>query len=168
TNGVASFLGVKNAPDTHGEEAAPVIIEPGERLVRVVSPDHKSFDDSAFWMREADFKVLQDKPEWRRKCAVWANWNQDGEYVTYTVPPGEGLKVWEGPAASQRLRKGSTYTLEGGGNQIVVDPADLKVEAFGKRQPTGWGYHDFPGDSDAKLGLPKLTNNLHSLQDKTK
>lgn len=48
----------------------------------------------------------------------------------------------------------------------VVDPADLKMEAFSKRQPTGWGYGDFLGDSDTKLGLPKLTNNLRSLQDK--
>lgn len=113
TNGAASFLCVKNAPDTHGEEATPVIIEPGERLVRVVSPAHNSHDDGAFWMREADFKALQSKPEWRRKCAVWANWNRDGEYVTYTVPPGEGLKVWEGPAASQQMKINPDYVLEG-------------------------------------------------------
>lgn len=154
-------------------DAEHELLKPGERLVRVVDPN--SYDDGICWMSEADFKALMSKPEWRRKFAVWANWNGDGEFVTYTVPRSpevpledDGLKVWKGPTASQQLRKGSIYTLEGGGNQIVVDPADLKVEAFGKRQPTGWGYHDFPGDSDAKLGLPKLTNNLHSLQDKTK
>jgi hypothetical protein len=143
-------------------DAKPVVIPPGEKIYRILDPG--SFDDRICWMREAEFKALKSKSEWRRRFAVWGNWNRNGEYVTYVVPPGPGLKVWEGPAASQALEKKSRYTLEGGASQLVVNPADLKVEAFGKRQATGWGYSEFPGERDDKLGLPKLANNVSTLK----
>lgn len=145
-------------------KANAITIPPGETLYRVVDPD--SYDDGVFWMRESEFKALKSKSQWRRRFAVWGGWNRNGEYVTYTVPPGSGLKVWEGPAASQELRPGSAYTLEGGGPQLAVDPADLEIASYGKRQSTDWGYSDFPGESDAKLGLPRLTNNIRSLEKK--
>lgn len=137
-------------------DAAPVTINPGEKLYRVVAPD--SFDNSICWMREKEFLAIKDKADWRRRFAVWRHWNRNGEFVTYTVPPGPGLRAWEGEAASQELKK-TRYSLEGGGMQIVLDPKDLEKGSLGKRQPTNWGYTDFAGETDQFLGLPKLTNN---------
>ncbi|CAJ0874785.1 hypothetical protein R1479_02109 [Ralstonia mannitolilytica] len=139
--------------------AKPVTIPPGEVLYRVVDPS--SADNSICWMRKEEFLKLKSREDWRRRFAVWRHWNRNGEYLTYTVPPGAGLNVWEGPAASQTL-KGHPYVLEGGANQIVLDPTHLQPEALSKRQPTNWGYTDFPGETDEFLGLPKLTNNLNS------
>lgn len=138
-------------------DAEAVVIRPGEKLYRVVDPS--SSDNSICWMREAEFRALKNRDEWRRRFAVWRHWNRNGEYVTYTVPPGEGLRVWEGAAATQTM-KGTDYVLQGGGKQIVLDPGLLQPEYLGKREPTGWGYTDFTGESDQFLGLPKLTNNL--------
>lgn len=139
-------------------DAEPVVIPPGETLYRVVDPSCK--DNSICWMREAEFRTLKNRSGWRRRFAVWRHWNRNGEYVTYTVPPGEGLRVWEGATASQKLDETSRYVLEGGGKQIVVDPGQLLPEQFGKRRPTGWGYTDFSGESEKFLGLPKFTNHM--------
>ncbi|GHH61537.1 hypothetical protein [[Pseudomonas] boreopolis] len=138
--------------------ASPEIIPPGETLYRVVDPS--SSDNSICWMRKAEFDKLKSRDDWRRHFAVWRHWNRNGEYVTYTVPPGEGLRVWEGAAASQKLDDTSGYVLQGGAKQIVLDPGQLHPENFGRRKPTGWGYTDFAGESDQFLGLPKLTNNM--------
>lgn len=137
-------------------DAVPATIQPGEKLYRIVDPG--SFDNRICWMRESEFLAIKDKADWRRRFAVWRHWNRNGEFVTYTVPPGPGLRVWEGKTASQTL-KGSHYSLEGGGMQIVLDPKDLDKSFLGKRQPTNWGYTDFAGETDQFLGLPKLTNN---------
>ncbi|MEC5344396.1 hypothetical protein ABRZ24_17525 [Brenneria populi] len=58
--------------------------------------------------------------------------------------------MWEGPAATQLAEvKGpggkitDTLVLQGGGNQILLDPAQLKREGLGPRRKTGWGYRDF-------------------------
>lgn len=142
---------------TSFHDARPVVIQPGERLYRVVDPS--SADNSICWMRESEFRKLRNRDDWRRYFAVWRHWNRNGEYVTYTVPPGEGLRVWEGAAATQSM-KGTDYVLEGGGSQIVLDPGQLLHEYIGKRQPTGWGYADFVGESNQFLGLPRLTNNI--------
>ncbi len=167
-----------NSPALKGKydtfhQAKPTRIEPGETLYRIVDPGDNSYDNGVFWMREADFKALQrkaphSKAAWRRKFAVWANWNADGQYVTYTAPPGKPLNVWEGPTASQQLRKGSKHVLEGGGTQLVVNPDDLSAKSFSERQPTGWGYGDFAGDGNDKLGLPVLKNNLYPQKPKDK
>jgi len=148
---------LKNAYETF-HSAKPVTIPPGEVLYRVVDPS--SADNSICWMRKEEFLKLKSRDDWRRRFAVWRHWNRNGEYLTYTVPPGAGLNVWEGPAASQTL-KGHPYVLEGGANQIVLDPTHLQPESLGKRQPTSWGYTDFPGETDEFLGLPKLTNSLN-------
>lgn len=134
-------------------------IPPGETLYRVVDPG--SFDNSIAWMRKKEFDTLTSKADWRRRFAVWANWNGNGEFVTYTVPPGKPLKVWEGKTASQELKDdahGTTYWLEGGATQIVLDPKNLEKSFLGKRQPSGWGYTDFSTPTD-KIGVPQLTNN---------
>jgi hypothetical protein len=139
-------------------KADPVTISPGETLYRVVDPS--SNDNSICWMRKSEFEKLKCRDDWRRRFAVWRHWNRNGEYVTYTVPPGEGLRAWEGAAASQRLDNKSNYVLQGGATQIVLDPTQLHLENFGKRKPTGWGYTDFTGETDEFLGLPKLTHKM--------
>lgn len=144
----------------HGEIEA-VIYPPGTTLYRVVDPGRRSFDNGVFWMSESEFKSLSSKSEWRRRFAVWANWNGNGEYVTYTVPAGRPLRAWEGAAASQRLEAGSDYVLQGGGRQIVLDPAELDVSGLGRRESTGWGYGDF-GETVELLGVPTLKNNWYS------
>ncbi len=139
--------------------ARNVTIRPGEVLYRVVDPS--SADNSICWMRKEEFLKLKSRSDWRRRFAVWRHWNRNGEYITYTVPPGAGLNVWEGPAASQSLAGHPQYVLEGGANQIVLDPKHLHPEYVSKRKATGWGYTDFPGETDQFLGLPKLTNNVN-------
>lgn len=104
-----------NAHETFNTIQA-ITIPAGTKLYRIVDPT--SFDNSICWMSEAEFKSLKLKDEWRRRFAVWANWNSNGEYIVYTVPPGPGLNVWEGVTASQRI-KGTDYVLEGGARQIV-------------------------------------------------
>lgn len=138
--------------------AKAVEIQPGEKLYRVVAPN--SSDNSICWMRESEFKKLKSKADWRRYFAVWKNWNENGEFVTYVVPPGKPLKVWEGKAASQ-LMENTEFSLEGGYIQIVLDPKTLDKKYAAPRQPTGWGYTDdeIPNDLDAFLGVPKLEQN---------
>lgn len=138
-----------------------VTYPPGTKLYRVVDPGQRSFDNGVFWMTETEFKQLRSKAEWRRKFAVWANWNVNGEYVTYTVPPSRPLRAWEGASASQRLEAGSEYVLEGGGRQVVLNPADLEAGGLGPRQATGWGYSDF-GEPVSLVGVPTLKNNWYS------
>jgi hypothetical protein len=108
-------------------------------------------------MTKAEFDKLKTKDDWRRRFAVWANWNSNGEFITYTVPPGKGLHVWEGVTASQKM-KGTNYVLEGGARQIVVNPDDLDKIHLGKRQPTSWGYDDM-GGSTSLIGVPIQKNN---------
>lgn len=143
-------------------------LPPGTVLYRVVDP--RSADNSICWMAKEEFEKLASKAEWRRRFAVWANWNDDGEFVTYTVPPGKPLLVWEGETASQQLKdragnpvqadgKGKTFWTEGGARQIVLDPDDLEKVYLSKRQPTGWGYGSF-GEHVDLTGVPVLTNRL--------
>jgi hypothetical protein len=145
----------------------PDVLPPGTVLYRVLDP--KSNDNSLCWMTRAEFDQLRSKPEWRRRFAVWRHWNHNGEFVTYTVPPGEGLRVWRGTTASQRLNdqqgrpvlandQGDLYWLDGGAEQIVVNPADLKREHLGPRQFTGWGY-DEGGIQVDLVGVPILQHN---------
>ena len=129
------------------------VIPGGQKLYRVLDPG--SFDNSVYWMTEAEFKKLKSKDDWRRHFAVWVGWNKNGEYVTYTVHP-EGLVVWRGTAATQDAGK---FMLEGGAEQIAVNPAHLKRPHFGKRETTGWGYDDL-GEKTDLTGVPVLQNNF--------
>lgn len=72
------------------------------KLYRVIDPS----SDAAgiFWMTEADFKALKNRDEWRSKCAVKSEWNQNGWFVEYEIKVGERLPIWRGPAASQKLK----------------------------------------------------------------
>jgi len=144
----------------------PMEIPPGTTIYRVLDPS--SSDNSICWMTAAEFDKLKSKDDWRRRFAVWANWNSNGEFVTYVVPPGKPLKVWEGVTGSQEMRDaagkaisagsgGKKFFLEGGARQIVLNPADLEIGHMGKRKPTGWGYSNF-GESTSMVGVPTLTN----------
>lgn len=144
--------------------ANPDVLPPGTTIYRVLDP--KSADNSICWMSKAEFDKLRSKTDWRDRFAVWKNWNGNGEFVTYKVPPGAGLPVWRGPTASQQLKDaagnvvkadnaGNSFWLKGGAEQIVVNPADLQRAAVGKRQFTGWGYGE--GDIEVSLvGVPIL------------
>lgn len=134
----------------------PLTIPPGTRLYRIIDP--ASADNSICWMSESEFKKLKSKDDWRRRFAVWANWNSNGEFVVYTVPPGSGLNVWEGVTASQNLR-GTNYVLEGGARQIVIDPAHLDKVHLSTRQKTGWGYDDL-GKTNSLVGVPIQRNHV--------
>lgn len=147
----------------------PVEIPPGTTLYRVIDPG--SYDNSICWMTKAEFDKLKSKDDWRQRFAVWANWNTNGEFVTYVVPPGKPLKVWEGITGSQELRDtaghavsagaaGKKFFLEGGARQIVLNPADLEKGYLGKRQPTGWGYSNL-GETTDMVGVPNLANNWY-------
>jgi len=109
-------------------------------------------------MREEEFRQLKSKADWRRKFAVWANWNANGEYVTYTVPDGPGLNVWEGITASQKIQK-TDYVLEGGAKQLVIDPSHLNKAYISKRQTTNWKYDEL-GTQNNMVGVPVLKNNF--------
>lgn len=157
---------LKNAFKTF-HTVRPDEMPPGTVLYRVLDP--KSNDNSICWMTKAEFDKLRSKDDWRRKFAVWGNWNSNGEYVTYTVPPGPALKVWRGATASQQLKdtrgvpvqaddKGNFFWTEGGAEQIVLNPKDLKKEHLSPREFTGWGYDDF-GHKPDLVGVPILQTN---------
>jgi hypothetical protein len=145
-------------------DARPDTLPPGTVLYRVLDP--KSYDNSICWMTKAEFDKLRNKAEWRDRFAVWRHWNHNGEFTTYTVPPGDGLKVWRGPTASQPLKdnagnlvkandKGDGFWLQGGAEQIVVNPADLQRTQLAQRQFTGWGCDE--GRIEVNLvGVPIL------------
>lgn len=148
--------------------------EPGERLYRILDPSNNSYDNGAFWLREKDFKALLSKAEWRKRCAVWKSWNENGEYAVYIVPSDQRIKLWEGPAATQELSvkirdpktgeliKGKDkVSLEGGGNQLLISPADLRPEALSPRRKTGWGYRDLEDEADSFVGVPQLKTNWY-------
>ncbi|VXC26941.1 hypothetical protein [Massilia sp. 9I] len=144
-----------NAFDTF-HSIKPSIIPPKTKLYRIVDPTSK--DNSICWMREEEFLKLKSKSDWRKRFAVWPNWNANGEYITYTVPDGPGLNVWEGVTASQRM-KDSKYVLEGGATQLVIDPSKLEKSHVSKRMRTNWKYDEL-GTQNDMIGVPTLKNNF--------
>lgn len=158
---------LKGKFDTFDKSMRAVEIPPGTVLYRVVDPS--SSDNNICWMRKAEFDKLTSKSVWRRRFAVWKKWNENGEFVTYTVPPGQPMKVWEGRAATQINENAPEFSLEGGAVQIVIDPSQLKKEYTGPRQKTGWGYGDAVADPVYPyLGLPKLENTHNWYEPKDK
>lgn len=155
--------GRKNDPMTNAyktfKDMQGIEIPPGTTLYRIVDPS--SADNSICWMSKQEFDKLRSKDDWRRYFAVWKHWNSNGEYVTYVVPPGKPLKVWEGVTGSQKL-EGSNVFLEGGARQIIIEPTDLDAAFIGKRQATGWGTNDGMSKEPDFTGLPTLTNSWRS------
>lgn len=161
---------LSSAYRTFSDDLRHDILPPGTVLYRVVDP--KSADNSICWMTQTEFDKLGSKADWRDRFAVWKHWNSNGEYLTYTVPSGPGMPVWRGTTASQQLKqkkglveeavkadkKGNSFWLDGGGEQIVVNPALLDSKHATKRKFTGWGYDD--SDIDVGLvGVPNLRSN---------
>lgn len=108
----------------------------GERLYRIVDPTSGTW--SSCWVTEDVWKQINSSPDpratWRSKLAVKPEWNQNGQYITYThnrARDGE-VVVWDGPTAMQPL-SGDDY-LEGGFSQIVMHPwksiRDMKQDNF--------------------------------------
>jgi hypothetical protein len=95
------------------------------RLFRIVSPNSRAMSDC--WVSEKVFNKLQNSPDpraaWRKYLGVWPDWNVNGQFVVYDVKPGECLKVWRGPAASQAKDILPDAYLEGGWEQIVFNVA---------------------------------------------
>ncbi|MGH8086010.1 MAG: hypothetical protein ACREPV_12160 [Lysobacter sp.] len=153
---------LKDAYKTFHGTINAVTYPPGTVLYRIVDPG--SNDNSICWMTKAELDKLKSKAEWRRRFAVKAEWNSNGEYVTYTVPPGEGLRAWEGAVASQAYKnpvtKRTEFVLEGGARQIVIDPGHLDAAYLGKRHATAWGYGSLAGETVNLVGVPVLKNNL--------
>ncbi|WP_248744862.1 hypothetical protein [Pseudomonas sp. MWU12-2037] len=152
---------LKGKFDTFDKSLRAASVSPGERLYRVVDPS--SGDNNICWMRAVEFNALKSKSQWRREFAVWKHWNENGEYLVYTVPKGQTLKVWEGSAATQKFIPDESYKLQGGRQQIVLNPDDLDPKFVEARQKTDWGYDDGTGISDLDplkpyLGLPDLTH----------
>lgn len=161
---------LKGAFKTFSEDLRHDMLPPGTVLYRVVDP--KSADNSICWMTKTEFDKLHSKPEWRDRFAVWKHWNSNGEYLTYIVPPGTGMPIWRGTTASQPLKqknglveeivkadgKGNAFWLDGGAEQIVVDPKRLDPKHASKRELTDWGYEG--GNMEVNLvGVPALERN---------
>ncbi|WP_292044174.1 hypothetical protein [Massilia sp. UBA6681] len=93
------------------------------RLIRILSPNSRAMSDC--WISEKVFNEIQNSPDpraaWRKYLAVWPDWNVNGQFVIYDVKPGETLKVWRGPASSQKKDALPDRHLEGGGEQIVFN-----------------------------------------------
>ncbi|WP_081897755.1 hypothetical protein [Massilia sp. BSC265] len=93
------------------------------RLIRILAPNSRAMSDC--WISEKVFNEIQNSPDpraaWRKFLAVWPDWNVNGQFVVYDVKPGETLKVWRGPASSQKKDALPDRYLEGGGEQIVFN-----------------------------------------------
>jgi hypothetical protein len=99
-------------------DVRPDVLPPGTKLYRIVDEEAKI--TGGYWAT-----VLPDsKASWRSDYAVKDKWNDNGYYTEYTVPPGDGLKVWRGKTAGQEYREhnGKTFFLAGGEEQIFVTP----------------------------------------------
>lgn len=112
-----------NKIETFHKLAAAEIKGPA-KLYRVTSPGNGAAGD--FWMTEDVWKKIQNSPDpkaaWRKYCAVWPDWNANGQFTVLEIPPGERLKVWQGPAASQKKLDQPDFNahLEGGWDQVWV------------------------------------------------
>lgn len=102
------------------------------KLYRVISPGNQAAGD--FWMTEEVWNKIQNAPDpkvaWRKYCAVWPDWNANGQFAVLEVPPGENLKVWQGPAASQSrdVKDKLDVHLEGGWDQVWVQVEKGKLD----------------------------------------
>ncbi|MFT4247072.1 MAG: hypothetical protein QM581_03410 [Pseudomonas sp.] len=151
--------GVRNgAPELSDEEirsfasvaGRPVRARPlrnGETLYRVVDPTSGTFSTS--WMSEDVWKQINaaDNPRaaWRGGLGVKAEWNQNGQYITYTYNHAKDgdVMVWEGPASAQFLKDAEhpeAGFYEGGLEQIRFRPLEQIKDA----KPDGFVGAQFP------------------------
>lgn len=99
-------------------DARTDVLPPGTKLYRIL--DEQANPAGAYWAAE----LPPNKAAWRGDYAVKDSWNDNGYYTEYTVPPGDGLKVWRGTTAGQEYREhnGKEFYLKGGNEQIFVAP----------------------------------------------
>ena len=99
-------------------DARPDVLPPGTKLYRIL--DEQANPAGAYWAPA----LPESKATWRGNYAVKDSWNDNGYYTEYTVPPGDGLKVWRGTTAGQEYREhnGKTFFLGGGKEQIFISP----------------------------------------------
>lgn len=92
-------------------------LSPGQKIYRVLSSGQKP--SGGFWT----YELPRGKAGLFGDTAVRPEWNGATHYVEFTVPEG-GLKIWDGPTASQPVLNGiDEVNLPGGGIQIFVpDP----------------------------------------------
>ena len=102
---------------TFTRSATAKTLSPGQKIYRVLSADQRA--SGGFWT----YELPKNKAGLFGDTAVRPEWNGGTHYVEYTVPEG-GLKVWDGPTASQPLLDGfEEMSPPGGGIQIFVpDP----------------------------------------------
>jgi uncharacterized Zn-binding protein involved in type VI secretion len=103
------------------QSAQPVNLPPNTKLYRVIGDANAP--DGCHW----SLGVPADEASWRQGNAVKPKWNNDGQFVCYTVPK-EGLKAWMGPSSSQG-------EFAGGAIQFYVPLGTVKP---GPPSPTPW------------------------------
>lgn len=96
--------------------AEPVVLSPGTKIYRIV--DEKAALAGSYWA----LALPAGKAEWRSNYAVKDSWNDNGYFTEYTVPEGEGLKVWKGRTAGQEYlqHNNKEFYLEGGDEQLFL------------------------------------------------
>ena len=142
-------LNEKNIRSFHSMRA--IEIKGPAKLYRVVSPSNGAMGDC--WIPEDVWKKVMDSPDpkaaWRQYLAVWPNWNPNGQFVVMDIPLGETLKVWRGPASSQKMDSLKDLHLEGGWDQIIFKPSkDNKVLGDTTR------YYKLGGGNGTRLEKP--------------
>ena len=100
--------------------ATPRDLPEGTTIYRVFGDEQNP--KGAFWT----YDLPTNKSELYGGTAVRPEWNNCTSYVEYTVPEG-GLKIWDGPTASQRVIDDvNDFMLEGGSTQIYI-PDDIRA-----------------------------------------
>ena len=150
---------IETFAQTSGGMRPDAIIGPA-KLYRIVDPSSEAA--GKFWISEAMFKSLTSREQWRILLAVKPHWNGNGGAVIYQLEAGETLKVWRGPAASQKLEQTDAY-LEGGGEQIVFFPGqrDEMVKAMPRLdRQTGAVLKDKDGNEDRRVEFYDITGEM--------
>ena len=131
----------------------PVEIKGPAKLYRVTSPSNGAMGDC--WVPEDVWNRIMASPDpktaWRKYCAVWPDWNPNGQFVVLEVPPGQTLKAWRGPASSQKKVDHPEFNahLEGGWDQVVIK---AEVEQYDTMR-----YFMHGGGHGERLHSPGLT-----------
>lgn len=103
-------------------DAIPRNLPPGTKLYRVTGNNPAG----GYWTRT----IPNDVGEVIGGTAVRPEWNSFERLYEYTVPP-EGLKVWQGGTARQRVTDGvDNYFLPGGDEQILVPFVTTRTGGF--------------------------------------
>ena len=104
-------------------------LAPGQKIYRVLGENQSS--QGGYWT----YDLPASKADLFGGTAVRPEWNAATHYVEYIVPSG-GLKVWDGPAASQRIiDEIDEVNLPGGATQIYVPEPNRQV---------GSGFENLP------------------------